>query len=156
MTQRKPTALWKITRAYRSTGLLTTHTNPQFSLISAQNPLRLWKSRALSFSPFKEEPAKNSIQISWIEREESYIALNDRLYFPKLPKQNGANHLIFDPIDRAQCSVSPPGLNGNYPFRLFLIYDKNRQTISFIMVGVSSIICHVFCLNVYNAFGKNT
>lgn len=114
------------------------------------------KISRINFSPFKEEPATNSIQISWIEREENYIALNDRLYFPKLPKQNGVNHLIFDPIDRAQCSVSPPGLNGNYSFRLFLIYDKNRQTISFIMVGVFSIICHVFCLNVYNAFGKNT
>ena len=98
----------------------------------------------INFSPFKEESATNSIQISWIGREENYIALNDRLYFPKLPKQNGANHLIFDPIDRAP-SVSPPGLNGNYPFRLFLIYDKNRQTISFIMVRVFSIICHVFC-----------
>lgn len=95
------------------------------------------KISRINFSPFKEEPAKNSIQISWIEREESYIALNDRLYFPKLPKQNGANHLIFDPIDRAQCSVSPPRTKwySNYPFRLFLIYDKNRQTISFIMVG---------------------
>lgn len=113
------------------------------------------KISRINFSPFTEEPATNSIQISWIEREENYIALNDRLYFPKLPKQNGANHLIFDPIDRAQCSVSPPGLNGNYPFRLFLITIR-RQTISFIMVGVFSIRCHVFCLNVYSAFGKHT
>ena len=47
------------------------------------------KISRINFSPFKEEPATNSIQISWIEREENYIALNDRLYFPKLPKQNG-------------------------------------------------------------------
>ena len=43
------------------------------------------KISRINFSPFKEEPATNSIQISWIEREENYIALNDRLYFQKLP-----------------------------------------------------------------------
>lgn len=87
------------------------------------------KISRINFSPFKEESATNSIQISWIEREENYIALNDRPYFPKLPKQNGTNHLIFDPIDRAQCSATSPGLNGNYPFRLFLIYDKKANNL---------------------------
>lgn len=83
MIQRKPTALREITRAYRVTNY--SHKPPIFAHIGTKSAPVMKISR-INFSPFKEEPTTNSIQISWIEREENYIALNDRPHFPKLPK----------------------------------------------------------------------
>lgn len=127
MTQRKPTALWN-----RSTGLLTTHTNPQFSLISAQSPLLLGKSSASIF----QRRTRYKFHSNKLDRKGRKLhRLKRQAIFTEAPQTEWGEPFDF----RSHRSRT------NYPFRLFLIYDKNRQTISFIMVRVFSIICHVFC-----------